>query len=367
MHPATLGFPNRGGWLSPFEQLPSAAWHKACSLSSFCRFVGRSPALSICLMMRFQIGMRRGPRCRREIKKIKSILGKCRNPAMPVRGDNAIAGSFPAPAFSSRLFFNIRAMRRETNSCQCDKIATLLRSHFPQRSPPRRDTGAESFWLISLPNQSSALSLSGAASLLRMMHLRRAKVGRAMERTLQPPHGTQPAHRCRTFHQHDGASQRCRTDRIAGHRHQQAVRDVSGQRRHRSRPVSGGNPCPARRERRRQVDAGQGHVRPHSAERRRTALDGAKDRSGRSVGGARARHRHGVPALFAVREPHGRRERRARPAAGRIVCGDLGAAGRNRPALRLAARSQARGLAAFGRRAAAHRDRARADAKSRSS
>ena len=95
-------------------------------------------------------------------------------------------------------------------------------------------------------------------------------------------------------------------------RHQQAVRQLSRQRQNRSRSLSDRDSCAARRERRRQVDAGQGDVRPDPAERRRVALEGGEDRARRAVRGARARHRHGVPAFLAVRKSHRGRERRAR-------------------------------------------------------
>ena len=55
---------------------------------------------------------------------------------------------------------------------------------------------------------------------------------------------------------------------------------------------------------------------------------GPQDRAGRTRAGARARHRHGVPAFLAVRESHRRGERRARAAADGILCQDLRAARR---------------------------------------
>ena len=92
------------------------------------------------------------------------------------------------------------------------------------------------------------------------------------------------------------------------------------------------NPCAARRERRRQIDAGQDHLRPDPADAGRIALDGTQSRARGTVGSARARHRHGVPAFLAVREPHRCRKRRARPGADRIIRRDF------RPARRGVAR-----------------------------
>ena len=82
--------------------------------------------------------------------------------------------------------------------------------------------------------------------------------------------------------------------------------------------------------------------------------------------GAQARHRHGVPALLAVRGADGAGEHRARP---RRQYPAEAARSRN-PArarsLRPQARSAAHRLDAQRRRAPAHRDRARAAAQSRS-
>ena len=73
---------------------------------------------------------------------------------------------------------------------------------------------------------------------------------------------------------------------------------------------------------------------------------------------ARARHRHGVPAFLAVRATDRRRERRARPRQREPLTGLDDARRRGLARLRPAARSRARGVAALGRRAPAHRDRA---------
>ena len=85
--------------------------------------------------------------------------------------------------------------------------------------------------------------------------------------------------------------------------------------------------------------------------------DGKPVAGGRPQGGPRARHRHGVPALLAVRGDDGARERGA--GRGRRHrhegAGDPGA--RGQPRLRPAARPRARGPHALGRRAAADRDR----------
>ncbi len=128
--------------------------------------------------------------------------------------------------------------------------------------------------------------------------------------------------------------------------------------------MAGADPCLARRERRREIHPGQGHLRPDPAERRRDALAGREDGAVRTIGSACTRHRHGVPAFFAVRQPHRRGERGARPRRQGEVQGHLGTARAGLQSVRASARSQAPGLAAFGRRAPAHRDRPRADAES---
>ena len=96
----------------------------------------------------------------------------------------------------------------------------------------------------------------------------------------------------------------------------------------------------------------------------RTPLARREDRIGRPLARARARHRHGVPALFAVRKSDCRRERRAGIGADRILRLDFVAARRGVARLRLAARTEPRGVAVVGRRAPAHRNRSRLDAES---
>ena len=79
----------------------------------------------------------------------------------------------------------------------------------------------------------------------------------------------------------------------------------------------------------------------------------------RAVGGAHARHRHGVPAFLAVREPDRRREHRARPRRRPNRFG-TSRRGSRRSSQPTACRSiPGAGLAAVGRRAPAHRDRPR--------
>ncbi len=60
------------------------------------------------------------------------------------------------------------------------------------------------------------------------------------------------------------------------HRPDQALRQFRRQRRHRYRYLAAADPRAARRERRRQIDAGQDHLRIDPAERRRDALAGAR-------------------------------------------------------------------------------------------
>ena len=98
-----------------------------------------------------------------------------------------------------------------------------------------------------------------------------------------------------------------------GDRHHQALWRLRRQRRHQPRNLAGRGARAARRERRRQVDAGEDDLRPAAAERGRVPLAGRAGRPRRSRRGARARHRHGVPALQPVRAIDRRRERRARP------------------------------------------------------
>ena len=98
-----------------------------------------------------------------------------------------------------------------------------------------------------------------------------------------------------------------------GGRHHQALRRLRRQRCHQSRNLARRGARAARRERRRQVHAGEDDLRPAAAERGRIPLAGRAGRARRPGGGARARHRHGVPAFQPVRAADRRRERRARP------------------------------------------------------
>ena len=96
-------------------------------------------------------------------------------------------------------------------------------------------------------------------------------------------------------------------------RHQQALPGACRQRRRRPRGDAGRDPRRARRERRRQVDADEDHLRRGAARRRRDPLERPARSRSPARGGAPPRHRHGVPALLAVRDADRRRERRARP------------------------------------------------------
>ena len=68
------------------------------------------------------------------------------------------------------------------------------------------------------------------------------------------------------------------------------------------------DPRAPRRERRREVDAGEDPLRRAPADRGRSPLEGPAGDHPEPGGGAAARHRHGVPALLAVRGADGRRE-----------------------------------------------------------
>ena len=98
-----------------------------------------------------------------------------------------------------------------------------------------------------------------------------------------------------------------------GGRHHQALRRLRRQRRHQPGDLAGRGARAARRERRRQVHAGEDDLRPAAADARRVQMAGRAGRARRPGGGARARHRHGVPAFQPVRAADRRRERRARP------------------------------------------------------
>ena len=131
------------------------------------------------------------------------------------------------------------------------------------------------------------------------------------------------------------------------------------------RSLSERDPRSARRERRRQVDAGQGDVRPGPADVGRIALDGP---DGSSWPGRRRRARSASAWCSSISRcsrtspsPRTSRSASRRPNRFAAISARLAEVSRD---LRPAARSEARGLAALGRRAPAHRDRARADAES---
>ena len=142
-------------------------------------------------------------------------------------------------------------------------------------------------------------------------------------------------------------------------RHQQTLpRRRARQRRRRVRGDAGRDPCPARRERRRQEHAGQDHLRRAPGRCGLDPLERPRGHDRQPEGGAPPRHRHGVPAFLAVRgddrarEHRARRGRRRRPARAR--CADR----RGVRDLRPAARPAPPRAHALGRRAPAHRDRA---------
>ncbi len=98
-----------------------------------------------------------------------------------------------------------------------------------------------------------------------------------------------------------------------GDRHHQGFRHAPRQRQHRLRHPARRDPRAPRRERRRQVDAGQDPLRRAAADRGRDPLAAASRSTIPNPGrGPPARHRHGVPALLAVRCADRRREHRAR-------------------------------------------------------
>ena len=119
----------------------------------------------------------------------------------------------------------------------------------------------------------------------------------------------------------------------------------------------------AGRERRRQIDPGQDPLRLAAAQRGQILWKGQPIQPARSGRGAGRRHRHGVPAFLAVREPDASprtsrwRCRRARPCARSQAKVALDLRG-----LWPAARSATAPVHPFGRRAPAHRDRPLPDA-----
>ena len=137
----------------------------------------------------------------------------------------------------------------------------------------------------------------------------------------------------------------------------EAVRRSSRQRPHRPRHRARRGARAARRERRRQVDPGQDPLRRRRAVGGRDLLGGTSGHDRFAGRGARARPRHGVPALLAVRRADGGREHRRRPVGRMDAEGRAGQAGRGEPRLRSHARTGPGGLDLVGRRAAADRDR----------
>ncbi len=101
---------------------------------------------------------------------------------------------------------------------------------------------------------------------------------------------------------------------VAGH--SQGLPGGGRQRRHRSRGDAGRDSRGARRERRRQVDADEDHLRRHPADRRRDVLGRRRGDAREPRACAHAGDRDGLPALFTVRDADRRRERGAGAAAG---------------------------------------------------
>ena len=140
-------------------------------------------------------------------------------------------------------------------------------------------------------------------------------------------------------------------------RHHEEVPGRARQRPGELRGGAGRDPRAARRERRRQVHPGQDHLRRAARRRGHHAVAGRAGAGCRPACRARPRHRHGVPALLAVRGDDGAGEHRARRRRCRrhAQAGSPHRGGLAR--LRPAARSGARGAHALGRRAPADRDR----------
>ena len=115
---------------------------------------------------------------------------------------------------------------------------------------------------------------------------------------------------------------------------------------------TGRDPRAARRERRRQVDAGQDHLRRAARRRGHGALAGRAGPDRRPARRARARHRHGVPALLAVRGDDRAREHRARRRRRRPTCG-RSPAGSSRSRTPTACRSTPRARSTRSRSASA--------------
>ena len=129
----------------------------------------------------------------------------------------------------------------------------------------------------------------------------------------------------------------------------QALRQFSRQRRYRYRYLAAANPRPARRKRRGKIDAlRQNRLRIDPAKRGRDTLARRENGSRRAIGSPQPRHRHGIPALLAVRQSHRRRERGARSRRQGIIQGYVRTAAGSLQCLRASARSEARSVAAVG-------------------
>ncbi|OIQ81338.1 hypothetical protein GALL_368890 [mine drainage metagenome] len=142
-------------------------------------------------------------------------------------------------------------------------------------------------------------------------------------------------------------------------RHHQALPRRRGQRRR--EPARGAGPDPRRagRERRRQIDADENHLRRGAARRRRHPPQRRRRADAQPAHGPRARRVHGVPAFLAVRHPQRGRERLARPRPRQHPGAGDAAHRRGGRRLRPRHRPRAAGAHAVGRRAPARGDHPR--------
>ena len=140
-----------------------------------------------------------------------------------------------------------------------------------------------------------------------------------------------------------------------GAQHRQAVRRLAGQRRYRPEPEARRDPRAAGRERCRQVHPGEDHLRRPAADIGGASLAGNSGddfESGRSAG---SRHRHGVPALLAIRCTDRHTEHRPCAQGGKGPEGACRADRDDLRRLRPAAAAWRAGGGPLGGRAPAHR------------
>ena len=140
--------------------------------------------------------------------------------------------------------------------------------------------------------------------------------------------------------------------------HPQGLPVGGRQRRHRPRSRPRRDPRRARRERRGQVHADEDHLRRGGPRCGRDPLGGPPGGDRQPARRARPRHRDGVPAFLAVRDPHRDRERRAGDRRCERPRGPRAAHRGGVATLRPAPRSAAARALALGRRAPARGDRA---------